>query len=114
MNGTTKASTTWYKDLPYIIQSSAFTVASGTTLTVNHGTIIKSTSTSLNAGLNVAANGALDVQGTAGDPVYFTALSDDSSETGGDTNEMVHRVRLPRGMLDMFRLPQTQKQTVRF
>lgn len=64
---------------PYII-TSAFTVASGKTLTVPAGVIIK-----FSAGAGLTANGAIDARGTAADPVVFTSLKDDSY--AGDTNQ---------------------------
>ncbi len=53
--------------------------ASGTSMAVQSGTIIK-----IGAGFKVDAMGSLDVQGTQTDPVIWTSINDDT--VGGDTN----------------------------
>lgn len=74
-------STTLTSDgIPYYIYN-GFDVASGTTLTVNHGVIAKFAQDKL---LQIDPHATLNVLGTSTDPVYLTAITDDS--VGGDTN----------------------------
>ena len=71
--------TVWTKAAgPYVIYQTP-TIEVGATLTIEPGTIIKS---DLLEGVDVY--GRLVTDGTAGDPVYFTSLYDDS--VGGDTD----------------------------
>jgi hypothetical protein len=77
ITGTTATNTIWYKDLPYIPYS--FTVASGTTLTINHGAVVK-----VYQADTLSVQGTLNVQGTSTDNVYFTSLNDNS--IGGITS----------------------------
>lgn len=62
----------------YIVSNSV-TVASGATLTLQPGTILK-----FNSGCSLTVNGTLDAQGTRAAPIVFTSLKDDAH--GGDTN----------------------------
>ena len=62
----------------YIVSNNV-TVASGATLTLQPGTVIK-----FNTGCSLTVNGTLDAQGTRAAPIVFTSLKDD--EHGGDTN----------------------------
>ena len=62
----------------YIVSNSV-TVASGATLTLQPGTILK-----FNTGCQLTVNGTLDAQGTRAAPIVFTSLKDD--EHGGDAN----------------------------
>ncbi|MBQ6141091.1 MAG: carboxypeptidase regulatory-like domain-containing protein, partial [Kiritimatiellae bacterium] len=62
----------------YIVSNSV-TVASGATLTLQPGTILK-----FNTGCSLTVNGTLDAQGTRAAPIVFTSLKDDAH--GGDTN----------------------------
>lgn len=65
----------------YVIES-GFSVASGTTLTIEPGTIIKSKTTNINS--NPSIYGRIIARGNAELPIYFTSLNNDS--LGGDTN----------------------------
>ena len=81
VNGTVTLNRTWSVGsggFPFVIASTV-TVNDGTTLTLDPGTIIKGDTTGL-----IKALGKLDVNGTAGTPVVFTSLKDDT--LGGDTN----------------------------
>ncbi|MEY4723325.1 MAG: hypothetical protein RLZZ324_838, partial [Candidatus Parcubacteria bacterium] len=73
---------TWTADIPYLIDSANFSVPVGKTLSVDPGVVVKFESN--NAFFYVL--GTLNVNGTAGAPVYFTSMADDDAATGGDTN----------------------------
>ena len=62
----------------YIVSNSV-TVASGATLTLQPGSVLK-----FNSGCSLTVNGTLDAKGTLAAPIIFTSLKDD--EHGGDTN----------------------------
>lgn len=80
ITGTTVTSTVWNKDLTYIPAN--LVIASQTTLTVNHGVVIKPLGLEL-----TTIEGSLNVQGTSTDPVYVTSLNDNSvgSTTSGSS-----------------------------
>ncbi|CAB1062760.1 hypothetical protein D1BOALGB6SA_7542, partial [Olavius sp. associated proteobacterium Delta 1] len=65
-------------DGPYSVTNNA-TVATGATLTIEPGTILK-----FENGAGLVVNGNLAAQGTAGQPIIFTSVTDD--RYGGDTN----------------------------
>lgn len=72
-------STTWNEAAgPYVIQND-ITVATGTTLTIGAGTVVK-----FAGPYSLRFNGTLKVGGTATKKVTFTSIKDDS--VGGDTN----------------------------
>ncbi len=71
--------TTWNAaGSPYIL-TEHISIASGVTLTIDPGVVVKMTDTRL-----ITVNGNLAVNGTEVDPVYFTSSHDDS--VGGDSN----------------------------
>jgi hypothetical protein len=85
MSGVTIADRTWTKDLiPYVIYSEkatgTVTISSGTTLTIDPGTVIKFAFSYS----RFIVNGTLNANGTASQTIYFTSIKDDS--VGGDTN----------------------------
>lgn len=69
---------TWTSDNVYVL-SRDIAIPSGVTLTIEPGTVIKSSS----RGLEIS--GSLDASGTAEAPIIFTSLHDDTA--GGDTND---------------------------
>lgn len=77
--GMPTASWTHEDGLPYLIQDS-MSVPAGSSLVLQEGVIVKF----LKARSTLTVNGTLTVQGTEGNPVYFTSYRDDS--VGGDTN----------------------------
>ena len=66
--------------LPYWINSDV-TVGAGTTLTIDPGVVVKFQGDSD----DLVVQGSLDAQGTAAEPIVFTAGADDT--IGGDTND---------------------------
>lgn len=78
IGGALNSNRTWFSDgLPYVI--SGLLIENGSTLTLEPGVIIK-----FEGGSSLEVNGILNVEGTPGNPVYFTSIKDDS--VGGDTN----------------------------
>jgi hypothetical protein len=79
---TYNTNTTWTAaNSPYVIDGDV-TVATGVTLTVDPGVIVK-----FNGQFRrLLVNGTLYAVGTGGNPIYFTSLQDDSvgGDTGGD------------------------------
>jgi len=80
VSGTISTDTTWSPAGGVYIISSDFSVASGTTLTIEPGTIIKAKTTALGG---PSIYGRLMANGTSELPIYFTSFYDDS--VGGDT-----------------------------
>ena len=80
VTGTLTGNTIWGPQQASVYVIDPVEVPDGVTLTIEPGTIIKTTS-----GVGVDVNGGtLDVVGTAANPVVFTSYADDS--VGGDTN----------------------------
>ena len=77
--GTISADETWSSAGNVHVVTCNVTVASGVTLTVTEGAIVK-----FNSGTALLIQGSLRVLGVEGNPVYFTSYRDDT--IGGDTN----------------------------
>ncbi len=69
---------TWTTASSTFIITADISIASGVTLTINPGVIVKFNGTS------ITVNGTLNAPGTATSSIYFTSYHDDS--VGGDTN----------------------------
>jgi parallel beta-helix repeat protein len=76
--GSISSNTTWEPDLPYVIAGNA-TLEINTALTLQPDVVVK-----FAAGMKWTINGSLLAEGTAGQPILFTSLKDDT--VGGDTN----------------------------
>src|SRR3989344_7726942 len=82
VSGTISTSTIWTEaQSPYVVQGS-LTVASGATLTINPGVVVKLDMPQFFQAFNIS--GTLNVQGAPDNKVYFTSFKDDA--VGGDTN----------------------------
>jgi parallel beta-helix repeat protein len=77
VSGTIASDTTWAAGVFYV--SSNITVSAGVTLTIEPGVVVK-----FGSSRSMTVNGTLTAVGTAGNPVVFTAYTDDSY--GGDSN----------------------------
>lgn len=78
VSGAITSDTTWTEAAsPYVV--SGISIASGATLTLEAGVIVK-----MNYSSSFDVNGALIANGTADNKVYFTSIADDS--VAGDTN----------------------------
>ncbi|MEW5766312.1 MAG: right-handed parallel beta-helix repeat-containing protein [bacterium] len=73
------ANTTFYSNVPYVFED--ISVASGRTLTLQAGTILKAKSDT--SGITIT--GTINAAGSSSSPIIFTAFNDDTY--GGDTND---------------------------
>src|SRR3989344_4281198 len=82
LNGTLSANKTLASaDSPYLVGRSGLTIASGVTLTLSPGVVIKMV---LFDSPSITVNGTLKAEGSANEPVVITTFSDDTY--GGDLN----------------------------
>ncbi|GMR11320.1 MAG: hypothetical protein BMS9Abin28_2150 [Anaerolineae bacterium] len=77
--GTIGTDETWSSDANVHILTCDVTVASGVTLTIAEGTIVK-----FDRGKSLIVDGSLKILGTSGNPVYLTSYRDDT--IGGNTD----------------------------
>ena len=83
--GTLTTNSAWNQTGIVYILGDNLTVAGGSTLTIAPGVIVKVKYESYSGDKrSLVVNGTLNVNGTAGAPVYFTSTRDDT--VGGDTN----------------------------
>ncbi len=81
-NHTIGKDTTWSQTaIPYLIGDQLLSVLGSTTLTIDPNVIVKFSKASNSY---ISVSGTLNVNGTAGNEVYFTSINDDT--VGGDTN----------------------------
>ena len=106
ITGSTFANQVWAQDLPYDIAS--LTINSGTTLTMNPGTVVKFDANTV----QVVVNGNLDVEGTSTNRVYITSLKDDS--VGGDTNADTTSTNPAKGDWGIFQLNSGASATLKY
>ncbi|MDO4628945.1 MAG: carboxypeptidase regulatory-like domain-containing protein, partial [Planctomycetia bacterium] len=78
-SGTISSDQTWLPGQVYHVTGN-LTVASGATLTILPGAIVK-----FDPGTSLIVQGTLNAEGNAAQPIIFTSIKDDSY--GGDTNE---------------------------
>src|SRR3989442_10650963 len=74
--GTISADTTW--DLagsPFVVSCGGVTVASGETLTIEPGVVVRFSSGCFNGSLSI--DGQLVAEGTSAQPILFTSFTDD-------------------------------------
>lgn len=84
------ANTTWTTGNVYVVRDCNLTIASGVTLTLQPGVVVKFWGTAPGYGSGpgsaaVIVDGAISALGTVEQPVVFTSYADDAH--GGDTNE---------------------------
>ncbi|MGE0931374.1 hypothetical protein [Peijinzhouia sedimentorum] len=80
INGGGTGTTTWTKDKIYVLEGFVY-VNNGQTLTIEPGTVIKGAPGQAEnaSALIVAKGGTIDAEGTAAEPIIFTAEADDLS-----------------------------------
>ena len=83
VTGTITSNTTWTSNHTYLISGLVY-VASGVTLTIQPGTVVRGDATVSNSSLIITKGGKLNAIGTVDRPIVFTSSKDSAARAIGD------------------------------